>query len=255
MKDRIKKTQAITLKSIDYRETSKIITAFSEGFGKLQLIAKGVRNPKSRMSAALQTFVKTEIFFYKNETTELYLVKEAALIDFFNNIHHDLTRFHYASVIADFLYSLLAQEQISKTLFQYALFTLHKIDQVQKEELPFILSKFLLKGVALIGFKIELNKCTVCGKEKFSPLYFSHERGGLLCGECKMDDTAAKILRKSLCHLLSGIQENEGGWNSTEINKADFMNASLLFSNWIHYHNHRPLKTLDNFIKGKAFHY
>ncbi|MCK4233496.1 DNA repair protein RecO [candidate division WOR-3 bacterium] len=253
MKERIKKTQVIVLKGMDYRETSRIITAFSEGFGKIKLIAKGVRNPKSRMSAALQSFVNSEIVFYKKETRELHLVREAEMVEYFGGIHNDLLRFNYASVVADFLSSLLATEQVSKTLYQYSLFTLHRIDKRKKKYLPFTLVSFLLKGADLLGFRIELEKCKVCEKKSSLPLYFSNEKGGIVCEVCRMADSAAVEINKSVYHFMKTVQQQKEDGNYKEIETEDFRKVFLLLSNWFNYHSHGTLKTLDIFIKGKPF--
>lgn len=251
-KENIKKTNALVLKGMDYRETSRIITAFSEGFGKIKLIAKGVRNPKSRMAAALQSLVNSEIVFYKKETTELYLVKETEMLEFFENIHNDLLRFNYGSVITDFLLNLLATEQVSKTLYQYSLYTLHRINQEDKNELPFILTAFLLKGAALLGFRIELEKCAVCGKKKFSPVYFSYAKGGLLCDECRNTDADVVNLSKTVYHFMKKFQKVGGGVHYRKMGREEFKEIFLLLQNWLNYHNHKELRTLDNLIKGKS---
>ncbi len=252
MKESIKKTEVIILNGMDYRETSRIITAFSEGFGKIKLIAKGVRKPKSRMAAALQSLVNSEIVFYKKETSEIYLVKEAEMVEFFKDIHNVLAKFNYAIVVIDFLFTFLAQEQVSKTLYQYSLFTLHSINQEKKEELPFILIRFLLKGASLLGFRIELEKCTACGQKSFSQVYFSNEKGGILCEKCRASNSAAVKISRPVYHLMTKIQKQEKEESYQEMKSDDFKEVFFLLSNWFSYHSHRTLKTLDNFIKGKG---
>lgn len=251
MKESIKKTEVIILNGMDYRETSRIITAFSEGFGKIKLIAKGVRKPKSRMAAALQSLVNSEIVFYKKETSEIYLVKEAEMVEFFTGIHNDLIRYNYATVIIDFLFTFLAQEQVSKTLYQYCLFTLQRINQRKKEELPFILIQFLLKGATLLGFRIELEKCTTCGQKSFSQVYFSNEKGGILCEKCRVSNSFAVKISRPIYHLMKKIQKQEKEEYRKQIKLEDLQKVFFLLSNWFNYHNHRTLKTLNNFLKGK----
>ena len=249
MKEFIKKTEVIILKGMDYRETSRIITAFSEGFGNLKLIAKGVRKPRSRMSAALQSIVNTEIVFYKKETSELYLVKEAETVKFFKGIHNSFVRFNYAVVVADFLLNLLATEQVSKTLYQYSLFTLNRIDCSNKDELPYILLQFLLKGTSLLGFGIELEKCSVCREKVTPPLFFSNEEGGIICNGCKSKDLQAVELSNSVYNLMRKTQDKEPYYKN--IKEPDFKEVFFIISNWLNYHNHRTLRTLDRITSGK----
>ena len=63
------KSLAIVLKSENWRETSKILTLFSQRFGKIRVIAKGARDPKSRLAGNLELFSQISIVFYKKENT------------------------------------------------------------------------------------------------------------------------------------------------------------------------------------------
>ncbi len=247
--ENIKKTNALVLKGMDYRETSRILMVFSETFGKITLIAKGIRNPKSRMGAALQSFIHSEIVIYKKENTEMFLIKEAEIIEFFKNIHNDLERFNYTSVIADFLFTFLAEEQVSKILFQYVLFTIREIEHKEKEYLPGILVRFFLKANILLGFRIELAKCTSCGKEATFPIYFSNPKGGVICSNCSKSNNEVVPLPKDVYNFLIVNESDKKKKVPTVLKQKTLREILTFFSNWFLYHNHRTLKTLDNLIK------
>lgn len=251
MKTPIKKTEVIILKGMDFRETSRIITAFSQEFGKITLLAKGVRSPKSRMSASLQSLVNSEVIFYKKETTEMYLVKEAETIQFFEGIHNDLTRYNYASVVTDFLLNLMAVEQISRTLYQYSLFTLNQINTRNKQELPVILLKFLIKGSSLLGFTIELNQCAGCGKSEISNPNFSNIKGGIVCDACRNSDYKATKISKPIYNFIKEIPQESLNKVPFNIEEKDLNEVFHLLSNWLRYHSNRTIRTLDQFIGGK----
>jgi DNA repair protein RecO (recombination protein O) len=253
MKDLIKKTGAIILRGIDYRETSKILTAFTEDFGKVQLIAKGIRDPKSRISAALQNLVHSEIVFYKKETQDIYLTKDATVVDFFEQIHGDLTRFAYASVVSDFLYTLLAAEELQRTLFGYSVFTLKTMDTATKADLPAVLVKYLLKGSSLIGFRMELDVCASCGKRKNGSLSFSHDQGGIICASCIDTDPTASEMDPVVHQFLREVQKQDLPNRTPLLQQSDYKRLFLLLSNWFYFHSNRTLKTLGNHIKGEPF--
>jgi DNA repair protein RecO (recombination protein O) len=50
----IQKQVAIVLHSFDFGESSKIISAFTREKGRISLIGKGLRNPKSKLHFASQ---------------------------------------------------------------------------------------------------------------------------------------------------------------------------------------------------------
>ena len=55
--ERIDLEPALVLHARPYRETSLLVEAFSRGHGRLGLIARGARRPKSRMRGLLQPFI------------------------------------------------------------------------------------------------------------------------------------------------------------------------------------------------------
>ncbi|MCA9348456.1 DNA repair protein RecO, partial [Candidatus Saccharibacteria bacterium] len=58
-------TRAIILRRINYGEADRILTMLTSDFGKIRLIAKGVRKQKSRMAGGLELFGVSEINFIK----------------------------------------------------------------------------------------------------------------------------------------------------------------------------------------------
>ena len=61
------KTEAIILKSMKYRDTSKIVTFYTKEFGKLKGIAKGARTAKVNLVAALEPMTHSMLVIYKKE--------------------------------------------------------------------------------------------------------------------------------------------------------------------------------------------
>ncbi|GAJ11315.1 unnamed protein product, partial [marine sediment metagenome] len=60
------KTQGIVLGSIDWHETSKIVTFYTKDFGKIRGVAKGARRKKSKFSP-LEILSRHTIVFYERE--------------------------------------------------------------------------------------------------------------------------------------------------------------------------------------------
>ena len=99
----IVKTEGIVLKRMDFRETSRIVTLYTKSFGKIKVLAKGVRRPKSKFGSSLETLTRTAIVFYKREQKDLYTISEGDILDSFERLRSDLTGFGYTSILLDFL--------------------------------------------------------------------------------------------------------------------------------------------------------
>lgn len=59
--------KVIVIKSINYRESDKILTVVGKNFGKFPLIAKGIRKIESKNRGNIQTLSASEISFYRNQ--------------------------------------------------------------------------------------------------------------------------------------------------------------------------------------------
>ena len=183
------KAEAIVLKSINLRESSRIVTLYSKEYGKMKVVAKGILLPKSKFGGNLENFSQVNIVFYKKENTELYMLSQADLIEPFYRICLDLDRFATASSGMELLDKLVSWEQPLPQVFDLSLNFLSQIELMEKEDLKATLLAYVLKLVTLLGYKPKLEACVVCNKkirDKF--IFFSPERGGLICSSCWSQD-------------------------------------------------------------------
>ena len=73
----------IIIKSIDFSEADKLVTVFSEQYGKLRAIARGIKKPKSSLRSCVQPFCYSQLHFYRGR--DLELITQGKLLDFFGN--------------------------------------------------------------------------------------------------------------------------------------------------------------------------
>ena len=111
----IVKSEAIFLKGTNWRESSRILTAFSRDYGKVKLVAKGARRPKSKYGAALEPLTHAQIIFYQRETRDLYTLSEAGVLDTFEGIKGSLEKFRpYAAIRGEWLTEVAKQLAVRK---------------------------------------------------------------------------------------------------------------------------------------------
>ena len=83
-------SEGIVLARRNYGEADRILVVYSKAFGKISLMAKGVRYPKSRKRGAIEVF--SYIKYAAARGKNLDLITEAEIIDSFNLIRKDLKR-------------------------------------------------------------------------------------------------------------------------------------------------------------------
>jgi len=89
----IQKTEAIVLRTTKLRETSLIVTFFSRDFGKLQAMAKGVRQPGSPWAGLYEPMNRLEIVFYEKFRSEIHLATEAVGLDLRGDLRRNFGTF------------------------------------------------------------------------------------------------------------------------------------------------------------------
>ncbi|MGL5663321.1 MAG: DNA repair protein RecO, partial [Cetobacterium sp.] len=59
------KTKGLIIKKVDFGEGDRIITVFSENFGKIDLLVKGIRKSKKRDQSSVDLLTLSNFTFYK----------------------------------------------------------------------------------------------------------------------------------------------------------------------------------------------
>ena len=94
-------TEAIILSRTDYGEADRIITLLTPSYGKLVLLAKGVRRIKSKLAGGIELFSVSEITFIKGRGEVGTLVSTRLLT-------------HYGKIISDIERTMLGYELIKQ---------------------------------------------------------------------------------------------------------------------------------------------
>lgn len=153
------KTEGIILKRKNIGEADRIVTVFTREYGKLRLIAKGIRKVASRRAPHLEVFTRVRLVVHAGKTLES--ISEAEPIDIYALVRKDLARVSMAYYLCELTDSLVAEKQehgevfdlLSRGLEALGGGPIHGIYAVSKKftlELLWMLG-FLPKGKALSG--------------------------------------------------------------------------------------------------------
>jgi DNA repair protein RecO (recombination protein O) len=88
-------TTGIVLRRINYGEADRIITYITPDIGKISLIAKGTRKPKSKLAGSIELFGESQLTFIVGKG-DLGSLISARLIQNYGNIVKDLSRTNIA---------------------------------------------------------------------------------------------------------------------------------------------------------------
>ena len=205
----IVKTEAVVLKAIRYRETSKIVTFYTEKFGKLKGMVKGAVAPKSKFGAALEPMSYVSLVLYKKENRDLHLVSQCDLVKLLPRLHSNLEKIAAGLTVVELINAAMHNEETNEPAFLLLLGILSELDRATKN-VENVLYYFRLHLLDLMGFRPNFQTCVRCRKRLLKTLSdqatvsFDAFRGGLLCSPCSQG--FSRRLRLSI-QTIKTIQE------------------------------------------------
>lgn len=110
------KAEAIILSRRNIGEADRIITAFTKEYGKMRLIAKGIRKVKSRRAPHLEIFTQCALLIHQGKTLDS--ISEVNPINVFENIRSDLTRVSLAYLYSELVSMLLPEHQEHRDIYE-----------------------------------------------------------------------------------------------------------------------------------------
>ncbi len=215
-------TEAVVLKSMKYRETSKIVTLFTKKFGKISAIVKGARGSKSKYGSSLEPMSYVSVVLYKKEGRELQTVSQCDKMKSFRQLTEDIDKIAVGLSVVEVV-TIVAHEEENPSLFKLLLDTLSAIDTTEKNAVNYFYN-FQIHLTRILGFQPVFDKCISCDSEIFSKsvqlesILYHLARGGPLCRNCahepgnkmKLTIKVFRILERfSTGSALAGIQNIE----------------------------------------------
>ena len=175
-------TKALVLRSVDYKESDKILTLLTQDLGKVTASARGSRKKGSPLAAGCQLLCWSEMVLYDYQGR--WTVKEAATERQFRGVRDDLDKLALACYFAEVTELLAVEDMPSPELLSLILNSLHALDKLSKP-LDLVKAAFELKAMCLAGYEPLLDGCAVCGSEPPEDPRFHLKEGVLHCARCR----------------------------------------------------------------------
>ena len=116
--------KGLVIKTVDIRESDRLITVFTEEMGIVTAMAKGARSLKSRQMSSTMQFCYSSFVLYRRDDN--YWVREADLIESFFDIRRSIDGLALAAYIVEVL-SDVAVAEADKDLLRLSLNSLYAI--------------------------------------------------------------------------------------------------------------------------------
>ena len=177
-------TQAFVLKNIKYKDSDKIFTLFSKDLGKISAVARGVRKISSKRAGNLDTLNLVSVCIRENSNS-FSDIEEVKTLESYKDLKKDLKNSLEAYYIIELVHKSVEEGEGNEDLFKLLK---KSLDMMQKNsDCSFVVNYFEMHLMNLLGYKMTLDKCSVCSKklskswEKYS---FNVENGSFECENC-----------------------------------------------------------------------
>ncbi len=154
------KTEAFVLRSIDYGETSRIVTLFTRRRGKLAVMAKGARRSGSRFGSSLQPMSYCSVVVYYKPSRSVQTLSESSHLHFFDGITRDLERVSCGLRIVELVHALMQEEEQNHRVFTLVLEVLERLNRTH-ERTENLLFYFQLQFASMLGFAPDVERAAV----------------------------------------------------------------------------------------------
>jgi DNA repair protein RecO (recombination protein O) len=210
-------------------ESDRIITFFTRDFGKIIGIAKGARRSKKRFQNALGLFSHLRLNFFEREGMGLMRVDGCDILHPFPGIREDLKKIFFGNYYLELVNEMAGEREASREAFDLILSFLLSLDETATNEEQ--LRMFEIRMLSLFGYQPNMKRCDLCKRgwedlREAAVLFFSLEKGGLVCGQCSKGPNHLIPLSLGTARLIERISQME----LSKISRLRFTSQSLMES-------------------------
>jgi DNA repair protein RecO (recombination protein O) len=203
MASRTYRAEAIVLRTVDFGEADRILVLFSRHFGKLHVVAKGIRRATSRMAGHAEPLTHATYQLARGRELDVLTGAEARAI--YPALRDDLVRIAAGWYVAELTDRFTVEHAPAAPLFDLLETALRHLDAGHAPSL--VCRWFDLHLLDRSGFRPELYQCVAC-REALQERQnaWSAAAGGAVCAKCAANASGTLTLTvralKSLRYLL-----------------------------------------------------
>ncbi|MBE0432687.1 DNA repair protein RecO [candidate division WOR-3 bacterium] len=228
------KCRGFVLNTMPFKESSLIASVLTNNLGKVKLLAKGIRRPRSKMCGAMERFNFDELIYYKRDFKEIYTLSDAVVIDSYSEIRGDPYKVSAAVVLCEFYDRTLPAEAPDRASFSELTRFLKGLKKTGRTGVRALVVGHLCRALSGSGVMPHLNDCVRCHRPAGGGngrLDFSVMAGGVVCDK-HHDDTVIGLSQqtvKTLVNLYRGapLELSDNAVREIESFMVDYMHLHL----------------------------
>lgn len=204
------------MRSVDYRDSDRIVTLLTEDFGKISALARGARRSQRRFGGALQPYVLMNALFRPGRG-ELAHLERVTVDQSFHGILRSLEAIGAAGAALAVIRERVPEHEPEPAVFDSAVRVLDALNRGAPAEESLL--SLQIRVLTILGFAPTLDRCVGCGKTPAQgrAASFDASRGGIVCRACgggRLILSAAALRRWMV--VQSTLELPEEAWPDAE---------------------------------------
>jgi DNA repair protein RecO (recombination protein O) len=232
--------EGIVLRTHKLGEADRIVTLLTKHHGQVRAVAKGVRKTASRFGARLEPFNVSDLQLYEGKNLDTVNQVEG-LESYGGIVAGDYLLYTAGSVMLETA-ERLTRETSNPQQYSLLLGAIRSLAR-RDQEAQLVLDAYLLRALALAGWKPETTLCNLCGVS--SPVSLQVSSGQSSCEACAVPGSV-RLGEVGFVHLANLLV---GGWDVVRSTPADTRKLCsgviLAFAQWQLERDLRSVATLE----------
>lgn len=195
-------TPGLVLKETRYKESDRILTILTPGYGVISASAQSSMRLKSKLFSACGLFCYSEFTLVPGRN--MYTIREASVKNVFHGISSSIEGMSLAMYLAEMAAALSPTGQEAEHELRLLLNCLYMISE-NKADLRVVKAVFELRTMSECGFMPQLVCCRDCSAYDGDAFYLDAEDGHLLCADCASRAGKTCNLDKAALYALRHI--------------------------------------------------
>ncbi len=222
-----------------------MLTVLTDALGKISVSARGATRLKSRIGAACQPLVFSEMTL--SESKERYYLKEASTLELFSGLTSDLKAYALGCYFLELLDASCPETVEEPEVLALGLNALWLLSEGNKEP-RIVKSAFELRLMTLLGYQPETEHCAACGKTAPEIPALDLRGGALYCRDCALKALAERPMtldEPSLLAIRHIVSSPRNSVFSFRISDVGLRRLSEVAENYVKEQLERSFRTLD----------
>ncbi len=223
-------------------EYDKRVVILTKERGKITAFARGARKPGNALMGITSPFTYGKFTCYKGY--DAYYVTSAEIVDYFEDLKHDLDAVCYATYFCELADYFTLEGSTDKTMLNL-LYVSFKALMRKQMEYPLIRCAFEVKLLEIEGLGMQVFHCVKCQKED-SYYLFDAASGGVLCEACKTNALNPVIMDESTLYTLQHIRSCDlTTLFNFQVTKMVLRQLEKICKSYLRVHVDKELKSLE----------